>query len=534
MNAGVNMFKILSIIAMLTVSMTTYADRVKPLYIVHVQLGNNQLSQNIEKELLRSSELIQNRPVVFLRPNLDVQENPFAVSRWSHQLGLTRTDDQIKDEYTPLFTPKMVSWFEDLEAKGIRPEIFIINGHHLVGMGFQSDGSWETKYKNQFNQTIELANRSLYLQTIIKSSHAFPVIKRFFEGIKLAFVGGCEGLSNLEPKEFGDRGRALTPAEIKAKIQSGQKSLMLGDIAKRTGLAYYKYDLAKTYPGDFTLKESEEVCLDKVNRLHCEVYYVHRILPDSGLWDGKHLYNMPYQMKKLFPKALAVFGFNTPSPLSPGPIWQATFNEARSSAGLNNVLSPLLSDEVSTADKKQILQKIRIAWTKSTYRLNKKYHGDKLVNRVSGSITPAFPDMDQNGIFAYADGQSEYAEAPAFAPYEVRSGNESAFVTGTSWRKAEKSQTPKNQDNQLNSTREVNKKDETTKVAADKSVQTVVVKANESYQKVKRKEVNSIKEYNPSESEDPLYDLIKKIELKDQLQKGLKDDSSVQDLDLTK
>ena len=76
---------------------------------------------------------------------------------------------------------------------------------------------------------------------------------------------------------------------------------MAGDIAQRTGLAYYKDDLVRTYPGGFTKNEKNEVCLDRINKQHCEVYDVNRILPVSGLWDGSHIYNMPLQMKKLFP-----------------------------------------------------------------------------------------------------------------------------------------------------------------------------------------------------------------------------------------
>ncbi|MFZ3229327.1 MAG: hypothetical protein WA160_03905 [Pseudobdellovibrio sp.] len=486
------MLKVISTVALfiaLFVScMTTYASGVKPIYVVHVNLGNKQLSQTVEQELLRSSQITQNRPVIVLRPDLDVAENPFAVSRWSHQIGFSRMNGQIKEENTPVFSAKMIAWFENLEAKDIHPEVFILNGHHLVGMGFQSDNSWETKFKNKIGQNIELANRSLFFQTIIKSQQKFAVVRRFFEGVKLAFIGGCEGLSNLEPKEFGLYGRALAPLEIKEKIENGQAKLMLGDISKRTGLAYYKYDLAKSYPGDFTANSNEEVCIDTANNLHCEVYYTHRILPDSGLWDGTHAYNMPLQMKKLFPKALGIFGFNTPSPLTPGPIWQATFNEARQVSQQNNILLPLLSDEVSEDMKRSILQNTRISWTKNSYRLNKKYVGGVVVNRVSGSITPAYPDLDQNGLFAYALDQKEYAEAPAFAPYEIRT----------------------NQRQVVQQIAKVEKKQEKVEI-----IQTIVIKAKKNEAKVETK-VNIEKKYNPKENEDPLFDFIRKIENKKQ------------------
>ncbi len=417
------MTKAIISILILTAAVSTSAIGVKPVYIVHVNLGNTQLSQNVINEVLRSDEKFEKRPVVLLKPNLDIKNNPFAVSSYSHQFGLTRQNSEIHPEQTPLLNEQMVKWFEDLERKQIKPDIFIINGHHLVGMGFQSDGMRETGQNNQFGQSIDLADRSLYLQTLVQSQKRYPVVKRFFESVKLVFVGGCEGLSNLEPKEFGISGRALSPDEIKSRYLNGETSVMAGDIHQRTGLAYYKDDLTQTYPGEFTTDEKEEVCLDKINKLHCEVYDVNRILPVSGLWDGSHIYNMPLQMKNLFPNALGIFGFNTPSPTKPGPIWMATFSEARRNTQLNNVLLPLLSEDNDDVAKKQILQSLRVSWTKNTAALNKRYMNGKIIYRVSGSVTPAFPELDQNGIFAYADNQVAYPSAPKFAPYEVRGKN---------------------------------------------------------------------------------------------------------------
>ena len=417
------MTKAIISILILTAGVSTFAKSVKPVYIVHVNLGNTQLSQNVINEVLRSDKNFEHRPVAILRPNLDVENNPFAVSKFSFQFGLTRQNTEIQMHQTPLLNDKMIKWFSDLERKNIKPDIFIINGHHYVGMGFQSDSVSETGKLNQFNQSIDLADRSLYLQTLIQSQKEFPVVKRFFESVKLVFIGGCEGLSNLEPKEFGPSGRALTPAEIQQRYLNGETSVMSGDVRQRTGLAYYKDDLVKTYPGEFTNNENEEVCLDKVNKLHCEIHDVNRILPVSGLWDGSHIYNMPFQMKKLFPNALGVFGFNTPSPRKPGPIWNAAFIEARKNSQTDNILLPLLSDDSDDTAKKQILQSLRVAWTKSTAALNKRYVNGKLIYRVSGSITPAFPDMDKNGIFAYEENQMAYPTAPKFAPYEIRGKN---------------------------------------------------------------------------------------------------------------
>lgn len=425
------MIKAIISILFLTVNVPTFAMTVKPVYIVHVNLGNTQLSQNVINEVLRSDKNFEKRPVILLRPNLDVQNNPFAVSKYSHQFGLSRQNGEIHMNQTPLLNDKMVAWFSDLERRNIQPDIFIINGHHLVGMGFQSDGTTETGKLNQFGQSIDLEDRSLYLQTLIQSQNTFPVVKRFFENIKLVFVGGCEGLSNLEPKEFGTHGRALAPDEIRSRYLNGQSLLMAGDIAERTGLAYYKDDLVRTYPSGFTKNEKNEVCLDQINKQHCEVYDVNRILPVSGLWDGSHIYNMPLQMKKLFPNALGIFGFNTPSPTKPGPIWMSAFTEARKNSGSENIILPLLSSEFNLESKKQILQKLRVSWTKATAQLNKRWVNGKTIFRVSGSVSPAFPDLDANGIFAYDENQMAYAAAPKFAPYELREKNSVQFKQTT-------------------------------------------------------------------------------------------------------
>lgn len=319
MEAGMYMLKMVLSLFVLAISVAVNAQTVKPIYVVHVSLGNNQLAQNIESELSRVSSEFKNRPVVVLRPNLDVADNPFYVSKWGRQTGLSRPGNEIVQENTPILTDKMAAWFEELEQKDIHPEVFIVNGHHLVGMGFESDDVWETKYKSQFGNPIELAMRSFYFPTMIRSKKFFPAVKRFFDGVKLVFVGGCEGLANLEPKENGTSGRALTPEEIKSRYFGGQKALMLGNLSKGEGLGGYKADLVRVYPGSYQYGSQEEVCVDSANKLHCEVFDVNRVLPDSGLWDGLHMYNMPYQMKLAFPNALAIFGFATPSPLSPEP-----------------------------------------------------------------------------------------------------------------------------------------------------------------------------------------------------------------------
>lgn len=418
MNKKILLSVFISIISCLSVKLN--AQEVKPIYIVHVNLGNFQLSQTVIDELLRSNPEFENRPVKILRPNLDTINNSFAASPWGFQTGNSRENNEIRDDLTPVLKNTKLGWFEDLERQNIQPEIFIINGHHFVGLGFESDTSWPTDYKDEYGEKIVLPYSSIFFQTLVESSKKHNIIKKFFSNIKLVFIGGCEGLTNLEPKENGISGGALQPDEIFFKIHSGEKKLMLGDATKGTGLLGYKDELVSLYPGDFTENEEDEICIDPVKKLHCEVFNVNRILPESGLWDGSHVYNRAYVMKRMFPNALAIFGFFTPSPLKPGPIWKAAFNSARDKLKRNNLLQPLLSNTTSVETKKEIIQKLRIAWTSSTQRLNKKMRKGVLVNRISGSITPAYPDLDINGLFAYEPGQKEFPEAPAYAPYEVR------------------------------------------------------------------------------------------------------------------
>ena len=150
------------------------------------------------------------------------------------------------------------------------------------------------------------------------------------------------------------------------------------------------------------------------------MYAIDRMLPDSGLWDGSDMYNIPLKMKRLFPNALGIFGFHRPSPFTPGGIWRSAFNQARLAAKTNNILVPLLSDSVSVEQKKMMVQKLRIGWTRASFALNR--------GRANGSITPAFPDLDQNGLFAYEPGAHELPGAPKFAPYEVGRGQEDREV----------------------------------------------------------------------------------------------------------
>lgn len=415
---------------------TLKAEPVKPIYVVHIRMGNAELAQTVESELRRSLPNSENRPIVFLRPNINVANNPFGISRYNFEMGYSRTMSGNRDDLIPLLNSEMTKWFADLEAKDIHPEIFILNGHHTPGLGFYSNSTWDTKRKDQFGQSIEFYNQALFMPSLYKSAEKIPVVNRFFSKIKMVFIGGCWGLANLQPKEFGDHGRLLTKREIYNFYQAGQLDRALGTLKNPHSLAYQKNELTTIYSDDYAKNESGETCLDNT-KTHCERYAIDRILPDSGLWDGSDMYNIPLKMKRLFPNALGIFGFHRPSPYNPGAIWRSAFSQARSVLKTNNILIPLLSDSVSIETKKTMIQKLRIAWTKASFALNR--------GRANGSITPAFPELDQNGPFAYEPNAREFPSAPKFAPYEVGKGDASVIET-TSATASEKNVVEKDED----------------------------------------------------------------------------------------
>ncbi len=373
--------------------------KTRPVYILHVRLGNAELAQNIDSELKRSFESSTGATVEFIRPDLNAADNPFLVTGKNF---LTSKDGQI-----PLIPASRLSWFENLIAQNKMPDIFIINGHHVPGLGFHSDTTYEAPEKNADGESLQLYTKSLFMPSIHKSIETYPILKKFFSRTKLVFVGGCWGLSNFEQKSNGISGDYLNPEKL-AQIYLTNKSAVIGSSGNRHSLEGQRWELATIYGGDFTRSAANESCSDS-SKLICDKYHADRVMPDSMLFDGSHRFNQPHWYKKSFPNALGVFGFFSPSPRTPGSIWQSTFNQSRERMKINNVLLPLFDEATSIQAKKTIIQSLRISWTRATYLINR--------NRPSGSITPAFPDLDKNGLFAYDEGAPEYPLAPKYAPY---------------------------------------------------------------------------------------------------------------------
>ncbi len=393
------------------VTQAAASDSNRPIYILHVRMGNGELSSQVQAEISRAVSAGSQRKVVLIRPNLNSANNPFAVTTENFATGHSRSQVGQQTDPVPLMTETQLKWFESQINQDMMPDVFIINGHHIPGMGFHSDEAYTSALKNQQGENLLFATQALYTPTLHQSIAKYPILQKYFSRVKLVFIGGCWGLSNLEPREDGDRGNFLSPEQIQ-DLYKTDRARAIGNSRLAHSLEYQRHELATIYSGDFTRNSRNESCANIQTGEQCDRYHADRTLPDYGLWDGSHMFNQPLLFKRSFPNAVGVFGFHRPSPRNPGPIWAATFAEARQNTQLPNILLPLLSEKVPDVIRKSILQELRIAWTRNSYYLNRQ--------RASGSISPRYPELDANGPFAYAEGQKEFPEAPRFAPYEGR------------------------------------------------------------------------------------------------------------------
>jgi hypothetical protein len=383
----------------------------KPIYVLHLNLGNTELSSQIQRELSVSLPGGPQRQVVIIRPNLFDQNNPFSVSNQNFALGKSRPAMSHHGHPAPVYSEKQLQWFESQMAQDLYPDVFIVNGHHIPALGFHSDENGDSPLVDQNGDKMRFRKKSLFTPTLHQSIQKYPILQRYFSRVKLVFVGGCWGLSNLEPRSEGDHGNYLTPEEIR-ELYKVDRRKAIGSSSISHSLEYQRWELATIYSGEYTRDARGETCVQGSIGEKCDKWHVDRVLPDYGLWDGSHMFNQPYLYKRSFPNAVAVFGFHRPSPKTPGNIWAAAFHEARIRTGVSNLLGSLLNENLPVDFRKMILQELRISWTKNSYLQNRQ--------RASGSITPAFPELDADGPFAYRAGQNELPEAPKHAPYEAR------------------------------------------------------------------------------------------------------------------
>lgn len=363
--------------------------------------------------------------------------NPFAIADHDFAVGNNLPSPGLERGPVPKVKEADALWFDDLVRKGDLPDVFLVGGHHVISEG------WHDDPESMF----------LFMPTLMETLRTHPAAKQVFDHMKFAVLWGCNTMTNLEPR--ADDGAFLDSAEIKAAYESGDegKNRMIGLRAdgsvKTNSMEFYKSRLAREYgPNsghyEYTRSAKAERCKGPGKYENCEITNLERIFPDSFLYDGEHRMNEPYRMKQIFPKAYLVLGFSSASPSEErrATILGKTLDNARDSlnkgkfpndAGyIKNILYVLTADETPAELRKTVIQEIRKQWTIATTIMNPSPANGKA--RPSGSVTPAFPELDANGIFPIG-GKELQAElkrrgatkldfdptdAPTFAPYEKR------------------------------------------------------------------------------------------------------------------
>ena len=302
-------------------------------------------------------------------------------------------------------------YFKELNAKHQAPNFMIISGHHIPGIGWHSD--------NSTPDNVWYAH-SLRMSSLLRLREASPEAQAYFDNVKFVFISGCWGLANMEPHD--QSGGLIGQSERLALYNSGDagKMQVLGTPNDHYSLSAQRFELTTLYDGDFAAKEKDAVCEGQ----NCSTYYIQKVMPDEGLFDNSHRYNEPLGLKKLFPKAYLIFGFHSPSPYSDKvmTLLSATLARARLSPLLKpedqvytpNIIQSIISSQTPTESKMRLVQAFRQSWTTLTWEKNigympKNYFG----GRPAASISPAFPELDNDGVFAWP---KDYKNVPVFAP----------------------------------------------------------------------------------------------------------------------
>lgn len=412
-------------------NITAHKSKTLKVKMLHVQLGGEFVFNFLKAELksrpyqkmdllktYRPSGNVVSKDII---ENVDIQEiqlphdrNPFAITKYNYDVGQYRPYNLVEKQGPPVISEDDAQWFQEQLDMDMVPDVLYIGGHQVPGMGWHGEDL----------DSQEMYIKNIYLPTLIASVKKYPAMKKYFSKIKMVFIGGCWALANLEP--HGPHGEFLTPDQINKIYHSGPegKASVIGNIRYRHSLEYQRNHLATVYDGDFTRGTKREICSDKDGRHVCEIFNVDRVLPDYALWDGSHMYNYPFIMKRLFSGAYFVFGFHSPSPENDKVVpmyrqaFKNTFSEHINEGGIQkhldakkvpSLLALILSDKISENEKKELIQSMRVHWTLATDELNR--------HRPAGSITPRYPELDENGPFAV---RSHIDWAPEMAPYELR------------------------------------------------------------------------------------------------------------------
>jgi hypothetical protein len=340
--------------------------------------------------------------------------NPFALANHDFRTGMQLTNSTAYGP-VPNISEDNAKWFDDQVAANNLPDVFMIGGHHVISEGWHNDA--ESSF--------------LYMPTLLDTLSKSDSARKIFDHVKLAVLWGCNTMTNLEP--HGPNGEYLDSSEIETEYKagaSGRLSMLgvntAGDV-KTNSLEFYKQRLASEYGADsgkyeYTRSSRRERCIGTPAEpfKNCPVTNLERIMPETFLYDGTHKFNEPARMKSIFRNAYLVLGFSSASPseeqrakILNQVLREATFDlnqelSATHQAIQNNILYTIVADETDNHLRMKAIELVRKHWTIDTYALNRQ--------RPSGSITPAFPKLDQNGVFNVHVSR----DTPLVAPYEIR------------------------------------------------------------------------------------------------------------------
>ena len=284
----------------------------------------------------------------------------------------------------PEIRPTDAKWFDTQREGSLFPRIFMIGGHHVISEGFHNNAE----------------DRNIFIPTLLETVRKYPSARAYFDKVKLAILFGCNTLTNLEPHRKD--GSVMDAEEIRRLYESGPagKRAVIGSATEVNTLEFYRSRLAREYgPSgahyEYTRDEKLEKCKGPGKYDNCLITNVDRVFPDSGLFDGSHRYNEALRMRDLFPNAYLVVGFSSASPAEEVrvKIFRAAVEMANHALGLpigTDVISTILNEDTPEILRKDAIEAFRSAWEKNTFAMNRA--------RPSGSITPAFPDLDERGV----------------------------------------------------------------------------------------------------------------------------------------
>ena len=366
----------------------------------------NLLIQELGQSFKESTLTITPKVTVTTAPaNSTKTPNPFKVTKEDFYAGfhLPLTGPQGP---VPTIQPADAAWFTEQVRKNEFADVFFIGGHHVISMGWQSPGE----------------NAFVYAPTLLDTLERYPDARKYFNHIKIAILWGCNTLTNLQP--HGDHGEYLSPEVIKTRYESSDaEAKRLFGLPKSGPFSVraYQQHLYDSYgpnsgPDEYawTKKASDEKC-SAPGPYNCEVLNLNRVFPARYMWSPEEPYNEPMNAKKMFPNAYLVLGYSSGSPPEEtrARIFKIALDETRKELKKKshlakyapNVLYAIISDHTPDLDRKDVIEELRKQWTLSTYKHNR--------GRPSGSVTPAYPQLDDNGIYNIEVDKF----APTFAPY---------------------------------------------------------------------------------------------------------------------